>query len=235
MYEGNYNKTKVKMFIKLLGNIQGLRILDYGGGAGYMSVLMALMDAEVILVDAEENALKTAEYYASLKGVKNKIKTIKADTITEDLMNEQFDIVIAKDVIEHIHRDLEFVENISRCVKEGGKLILSTQNKFSLNYLIEGTAYKLFRPSRKWMGWDRTHIRFYTPFSLRKILNSNGFTSLSYSGVYIFPYYIINLLTAGKIKIELSFLKHFDLLLGHIFPFNRIGWNIIIRATRRST
>ena len=63
-------------------------------------------------------------------------------------------------------------EDLFNLLKDGGKLILTTQNSFSLNFLIEGTYNKIKNPNKKWLGWDRTHIRFYTPNKLRKFASN---------------------------------------------------------------
>lgn len=230
MYEDSYNKTKVILFERLLGDVAGQRILDYGGGAGFMSVSLAKKGAQVVLVDAAANALKTAQYYATKVGVIKELTTIRSDTVPEELMKSQFDIVIAKDVIEHVYQDKQFIQDLNKCLKDSGKLLVSTQNSFSLNYLIEGTAFRIFKPHRKWMGWDKTHLRFYTPGLLTAICKDKGFNVTRYASVYIIPYKILRFFTIGKLKWELTFFKFFDLWFGTLFPFNRIGWNIIIEA-----
>ena len=57
-----YNKTKFTLFRRLAGDVQGKKVLDYGGGAGIMAIPYAQDGAEVILVDAESNALNTAMF-----------------------------------------------------------------------------------------------------------------------------------------------------------------------------
>jgi hypothetical protein len=68
MYSDAYNETKATLYIRLLGDVTGLRVLDYGGGAGFMSVSLAKRGAGVVLVDAEEGGPRTAKYYAQREG-----------------------------------------------------------------------------------------------------------------------------------------------------------------------
>ena len=79
----------------------------------------------------------------------------------------KLDLVCAIDIIEHIENHLLFLKNMNRHLKKGGLLIINTQNALSLNYLIQGVPRRL-RGDKKWMGWDPTHVRFYTPKSLRE-------------------------------------------------------------------
>jgi len=230
-----YNRTKFAMFADLAGDVRGKRILDYGGGAGILAIPYAKAGAQVVIVDAEANALRTAEYYAKVEGVAERVRTIRSDTFPVALKRERFDIVIAKDIVEHIAEDEQFIRDLSACQVPGGMLILSTQNSRSLNYLIEGGYQRFWKGNRNWLGWDRTHVRFYTPASLRRKLGQAGYTARRWAGVFIVPYDLPSWLLLLKRRIELPMLHHVDLVLGRWFPFNRLGWNVIVAATRDET
>lgn len=218
--------------LTLAGQVRGLRILDYGGGAGYMAVPLALAGADVTIVDAESNGLETARYYAELKQVSEKVTTLQNERVPKHLKGGNFDLVIAKDIIEHIEDDNAFLNDLYACTKRRGSLILSTQNSFSMNYLIEGSynRYRVGNPN--WCGWDETHLRFYTPRSLRRKLLSAGYRPNRWASVYIVPYNILTWLSLLRFQVDLPALRYIDLTLGRIFPLNRTGWNMIVRATR---
>jgi len=165
-----FNRTKFRQFWSLAGAVKGKKILDYGGGAGVMSIPLAQEGADVLLVDAEANALRTARYYAEKKLVTNNIRTIHSESLPESLGKERFDVIIAKDVIEHIEDDRKFLKDLANCQDKGGVLLLSTQNRISLNYLLEGSYQKYWRRNIDWFGWDQTHLRFYTSWDLKKKL-----------------------------------------------------------------
>jgi 2-polyprenyl-6-hydroxyphenyl methylase/3-demethylubiquinone-9 3-methyltransferase len=230
-----YNRTKFTVFAALAGDVRGKRILDYGGGAGILAIPYAKAGADIVIVDVEANALRTAEYYAKVEGVGPRVRTILADSFPDALKQERFDIVIAKDIVEHIEQDEQFIRNLAECQAPGGLLLLSTQNRCSLNYLIEGGYQRFWRRNRNWLGWDRTHVRFYTPASLRRKLGRAGYTTLRWAGVFVVPYDLLSWLFLLKRRIELPALHYVDLTLGRWFPFNRLGWNVIVAATRDSS
>src|SRR5437016_1270513 len=152
-----YNLTKVHLFERRLGDdLAGKRVLDYGGGAGFMAVRCAERGAQVTLVDAAPTALETATLLATKRGDKN------------------------------------------------------------------------------WFGWDPTHLRFYTPRSLRWLFRRAGYVPRHWSGVYIIPYNIVSWFLLGRRRIELDALHKFDLWFGHLFPFNRLGWNVVVEGVRSS-
>lgn len=229
-----YNRTKVTLLERLLGrDLQGRRVLDYGGGAGFVAVRCAQRGARVTLVDAEANALATAQLLAQQRGVTDRVELLQADEFPRELATRRFDIVIVKDVVEHLPDDVEVLWRLGRCQEPGGRLLLSTQSRLSLNYLIEGTYRRRWCGETDWCGWDPTHLRFYTPRSLRMRLAAAGYVARRWAGLYIIPYDILSWLVLLKRNIVLEGLHHFDLWFGRTFPFNRLGWNVMVEAERR--
>jgi 2-polyprenyl-6-hydroxyphenyl methylase/3-demethylubiquinone-9 3-methyltransferase len=228
-----YNRTKLALFTELVGDVRGKRILDYGGGAGITAIPYAKAGADVLVVDAERNALRTAEFYAQREGVLDHVFTLHSETFPPALKRDRFDVVLAKDVVEHIEDDEQFLRDLSALQGPGGRLVLSTQNCRSLNYLVEGTYQRWWRGNRQWMGWDKTHVRFYTPNRLRRSLERAGYEVQQWAAVMLVPYNIISWLSLLRFDVEFPALHRLDLLLGRSFPFNRLGWNVIVSATRK--
>jgi 2-polyprenyl-3-methyl-5-hydroxy-6-metoxy-1,4-benzoquinol methylase len=113
-YKNPFDCTKVKIFESLLhGSLKGKIVLDYGGGAGFMFILCAKKEARVILVDAEENALLTAKLYAKISGVLDQIEFIRSEVFPQELKKRRFDIILSKDIVEHIDNDKEFLRNLA--------------------------------------------------------------------------------------------------------------------------
>ena len=230
-----YNLTKVRLFERRLGDdLAGKRVLDYGGGAGFMAVRCAERGAQVTLVDAEPTALETAKLLATKRGVEDQIRTICSERFPRELFAQRFEVVILKDVVEHIPDDVALLRSLARCQDTGGRLLLSTHNTWSLNFLVEGTYNRWWRGDKNWFGWDPTHLRFYTPRSLRRLFRRAGYVTRHWSGVYIIPYNIVSWFLLGRRRIELDALHKLDLWFGHLFPFNRLGWNVVVEGVRSS-
>lgn len=230
--ERPFNKTKQRLLLSLAGDLHGKRVLDYGGGAGYMAIPLAAAGADVTIVDAEANGLKTARYYAEREGLGDRVRTIHSVSVPEELKGQAFDLVMAKDIVEHIEDDEGFLGDLADCQSKGGRIVLSTQSSFSLTYLIESSYNKYRVGNPNWCGWDPTHLRFYTPKSLRRKLGAAGYEARQWAGVYIIPYDIVQWATLLKLRVELPWLRHFDLTLGRLFPFNQMGWNVVVGAEK---
>jgi 2-polyprenyl-6-hydroxyphenyl methylase/3-demethylubiquinone-9 3-methyltransferase len=229
-YNSIYNSRNIERLISIAPN-EPVTILDYGGGCGMLSVNLAKMKHEVTLVDASEFAVKTAKYFAKQEGVILEAKT--ANSISDAELNKKFDLIYAKDLIEHVQDDINLVHEFANALKPGGLLVLTTQNSLSLNYLIEAGLRKLFKPKEKWMGWDRTHLRFYTPRKLTILIESCSLSLEYFESAYIFPYKLLSRIIPSIDPHKHSIFFKFDKLLSKYKMFSKAGWNIMVVARKK--
>jgi len=223
-HEGLYNRVKNSLILSMLPqDMKGLKVLDYGCGCGLFSIACAKRGAMVTGIDASGYAIASAKLYASREGVPNRCNFV----VSTEGQGSEYDLVLAKDVIEHMQDDLRFVRTVGDMLKPNGQFVVSTQNAWSLNYVLEGAYERFWCGNRSWMGWDPTHIRFYSPMSLKKVVAVGGLTIERWASMYIVPYDILSWLFLLRKSVTLSSLRFVDYLLGKIFPFNRVGWAII--------
>ena len=225
MYEDVYNRENLNRIIHEIDSQETLKILDYGGGVGIISVRLAMAGHKVVLVDAAQKALNSARYYAEKESVL--ITTVCCDRI-DVFSDEEFDIIIAKDLIEHVVDDEEMVCAFFKKLKTGGKLILTTQNSISPNYVLEGGVRKIIHPKTRWLGWDRTHVRFYTPRSLLRLSLKAGFNSTTFKPAYIFPYKLFAILLPWFNSSRENLLYKVDVFLRKLPFLKKFGWNIMM-------
>lgn len=235
-YKTLYYKKKVE---EILNHLKGYdfkrkRVLDLGCAGGFIAVLLAKKGAIVVGVDKSKTSVKAAKLYAKLQNVKDRCEFYE-DDVSIFNKKKDFDIVICKDIIEHIKNDINFLKHINSLLKKQGKLIISTQNSLSFNYYIEGTIRKMLFKEKDWKGWDPTHYRFYNPKILKNRLSKAGFYNFKFSSSYFIPYLIIS---RGIFGIDLKSRKVWKIFtfiedcLGKIFPFDRTGWSITISANK---
>lgn len=229
-----YSRIKNRFIKELIGDPGGRRVLDYGCGAGMFTVWAAASGAAAVTgVDAEESVLHTARYHARIQGVKTRCRFILSERFPQADRQRPFDVIVLKDVIEHIPDDGGLLADAVHCLARGGALVLSTQNAFSLNYLIEGGFHRGILKNKGWFGWDPTHVRFYTPFGLRKKLMRAGLRCTAWRSVYLIPYKLPAPAGSKRRFIHLDPLSLMDRMLGPVPPFNRLGWNLIVKAEKR--
>jgi len=226
-----YSRIKNAFVSELLGDLRGKRFLDYGCGGGLFTVYAAKQGAaEVVGVDAEETAVETARYYARTEKVGPICRFLVSEEFPAVFSANRFDVILMKDVIEHVPDDEGLLRRVANAIAPRGRLVLSTQNSLSLNFLIQGTYNRVLLGNKNWLGWDETHLRFYTSMSLSEKLNSAGFTARDWRSVYLIPYKLPPVPGSKKKFTRIDVLSRIDWLLGGVFPYNRLGWNIIVKA-----
>jgi 2-polyprenyl-3-methyl-5-hydroxy-6-metoxy-1,4-benzoquinol methylase len=161
-----------KRFRNILPKNKEAKILDIACGTGhFLSFLQGegYMNAQGI--DFSEEQIEIAK----IRGVKN-IK--KADLFEYLPLNyEAFDVIVAKDIIEHLRREevLEFLDLIYDSLIEGGKVILPTVN-----------ARSLFGAGIVFI--DLTHEIGFTPESLSQVLRVCNFKDVRVYGEKPIPH-----------------------------------------------
>lgn len=91
----------------------------------------------------------------------------------------QFDAVIASEVIEHVLHPDEFLKQIVNVLKPGGRLLLTTQNSNAIHYRLRMLVGK-FR-------WDPTHLRLYSKPELMQEIEGSGLKITKMKGIPINP------------------------------------------------
>lgn len=104
---------------------KGLKILDIGCGGGLVCEPLSRLGGTITGIDADPQAVKTAQRHAEDSDLKIKYIGGKA----EDIKKETFDIVLALEIIEHVTDAEEFIKTCALLCKPGGLIILSTLNK----------------------------------------------------------------------------------------------------------
>jgi ubiquinone/menaquinone biosynthesis C-methylase UbiE len=184
-YELNYHKLEenywwfqsrreiVFRLIKKMNLSKDARILEVGcSGGPLISLLKNENFQNVFGIDISENAIEVCKE----RGVNN---TFVMDALNLKFGNEEFDLIIASDILEHIEDDFSALIEWNRVLKTNGKLIVFVPAFNSL-----------------WSHHDEInhHYRRYTKTMLLKRLRNNGFNpdySSYWNFTLFFPSFII--------------------------------------------
>jgi 2-polyprenyl-6-hydroxyphenyl methylase/3-demethylubiquinone-9 3-methyltransferase len=164
---------------KKLDSMKGLCILDIGCGGGLLAEPLARLGAVVTGVDPSETNIQAAKQHADQSGLTIDYRCTTAEALAA--AGEEFDIVLAMEVVEHVADAPLFVESCAAMVKPGGLMIAATLNRTlkSFALAIIGAEYIL-----RWLPvgshrWDK----FVTPNELEIAMELGGLRVTASQGV----------------------------------------------------
>lgn len=163
--------------------LAGLRLLDIGCGGGLVSEPMARLGAAVTGADAGERNIGVASLHAAEAGVSVDYRCTSAEALAA--AGEQFDVVLALEVVEHV-ADLEgFLAACAQMVKPGGLLIAATLNRTPKSFAlgIVAAEYILRWVPRGTHDWKK----FLKPHELAGGLRHGGLALKEVAGVSYDP------------------------------------------------
>lgn len=99
------------------------RVLEIGTGSGYGVEKIAPVAERFITIDKHIPAIELIEGYDNVEFRQMSVPPL------EGIEDESVDCVISFQVIEHIKRDREFVREVYRVLKKGGRFVVSTPNR----------------------------------------------------------------------------------------------------------
>lgn len=111
-----------KFYWSRIGNVESLKILDFGCGNGWLSILLAKRGADVWGIDISEELIKQANQSADKEGLSGNI--VFQEMPAEALIFEDnfFNLILGSAILHHT--DIKpALENIYRVLKKGGRAI----------------------------------------------------------------------------------------------------------------
>jgi ubiquinone/menaquinone biosynthesis C-methylase UbiE len=165
-------------------------VLEIGTGTGYGIKVISEKAKKFVTIDkyVSEAARNLGQKYKNVEFLQMTVPSLTG------IADESFDFVITFQVIEHIEDDHEFLKEINRVLKKGGKLIVTTPNK------------KMSITRNPW------HVREYSVSELKDIM-AKYFSKVQSKGVYgnkkIMDYYEANKASVAKItRFDIFDLQH---------------------------
>jgi 2-polyprenyl-3-methyl-5-hydroxy-6-metoxy-1,4-benzoquinol methylase len=153
--------------IKFTGENQ--RILDVGCGFGALGEELKKRGNYAVGLDVSQYAINIAK-----KRIDEAYLTDVTQVETVPLsQEEQFDLIIFADILEHVYNPLQLLKDYRPYLKSTGHIIVSVPNIASWPVRL-GLLFGRFEYKESGI-LDKTHIRFFTKKSAKKLIDDAGY------------------------------------------------------------
>jgi 2-polyprenyl-3-methyl-5-hydroxy-6-metoxy-1,4-benzoquinol methylase len=104
------------------------------------------------------------------------------DAVAAQIPENFFDLVVCNDVIEHLPDADAFIESIRTKMVRGGHIVASIPNMRHWEVLWQLLVHRDWKYGAEGI-LDRTHLRFFTEKSMRRLFEEGGFEVLFQDGI----------------------------------------------------
>ena len=147
----------------------GSRVLDVGCASGYLGQQLSKRHCTVDGIEVNREAAAVARGSGAYRAVYD----IDLDDAAGNMPNEQFDVVLCADVLEHLRDPQRTLFRLRSLVASTGFLLVSLPNV--AHFTTRGRLLVgRFEYSTRGI-LDRTHLHLYTYASARDLLQTAGF------------------------------------------------------------
>lgn len=107
--------------MRMVGNVNGLRVLDYGCGTGQLGIYLAMLGAEISGFDLSPKGVEAANWAAHRYGLNCSFQTMDAEDL--DYPDRYFDLVIGFGVLHHVIKYPRSALQLHRILKPQGRAV----------------------------------------------------------------------------------------------------------------
>ena len=145
-------------------------VLDIGAGEGFFAAELAANGNRVTGIDNRLSPVETARFERYFSA------DLEAGigSVIRQLEGQRFDRVLLLDVLEHLRRPEQILRQAHEVLKREGLLIVSLPNIANI-YVRLTLLFGRFNYSERGL-LDKTHVRFFTRKTARRLLESNGYS-----------------------------------------------------------
>lgn len=180
--DNNFTYRKIIDVLKEEINNRDIDILDYGCGAGTISLYLGKKRFNVFGVDISKIAIDKCNESSKIMSLENFVLF----SLVPKKFTKKFDVIICSEVIEHVKDDIKLIKQLHKLLKVDGKLILSTPS-------INAPLYRLGLAKK--FDDKVGHLRRYESKSLQNIIQKSGFKitkillteGIVRNSLYLFP------------------------------------------------
>ncbi len=202
-----------------LGAGQGRRLLDVGAADGLLSRLLTDAGWRVTGIEADPARAEAGRAYCEHMVVSDLDRGVPE-------FEAPFDAIVYGDVLEHLVDPLRTVVGLNRWLAPGGRVVVSVPNVAHLVIRLSLLFGRFDYFDRGIL--DRTHLRFFTDRSLRRLLGAAGLVVVRRTATALPLYQVAPVTWHGRV---LDAVHAVSAALSRTFP-RLLGYQFVVVAER---
>lgn len=196
-HQRRLNST-LELIERVVDSTSTFRLLDLGCGQGHFTkkIKEKFVNAEISGADYSLSAIEFASNNSK------EIDYIVADAYCLPYVDEYFDVIVCNNIWEHVADPLCLLRQISKKMKRGGHIIVSTPSRFRLGNIVR------LMSGKDVVFMSNNHVTEYTIGQVYEQLAYGGFVNINHISPAIESDSNLDKVEL-KIKIAVLFLRHF--------------------------
>ena len=235
-----HRRLSFAYLMRYIPDMNGLRVLDAGGGNGHASLPIAQAGASVDVVDRSYAMLHDLKTTADASGVEDRITAHETDirSIRELFEPETFDLLLCHNVLHYNPAWEELLISMIAPLKAGGVLSLVVRNWYAEPYRIDVNTHSaealpaLLERTRGPSKVFDADVLFFTATFLQEWLQKQGFEVLGDYGLLCRPDEATEVEGAGGEQLLLAKLQALETAMGERVPYKHTARYLQIIARK---
>jgi len=179
--------------------VNGLKVLEVGGGSGRDSAELARRGALVTVLDYSPESLKIVQRLRV--GLEDRLSLVRGDALRAPFADGSFDLVFHQGLAEHFRDPLPLLRENWRLVRNGGYCLCDVPQTFHLYTVVK---HILIAMDRWFAGWETQ----FTMSQLKRARMDAGFTPVYAYGDWMRPNLLYRIVREIGLKIGLELPKY---------------------------
>ena len=196
-----------------VGAGHGRRLLDVGAADGLLSRAFSDAGWRVTGLEADPALAEAGRAYCERMVVTDLDREVPE-------LDTEYDVIVYGDVLEHLVDPLRIVHGLNRWLAPGGRVVISVPNVAHLLIRLSLLMGRFDYFDRGIL--DRTHLRFFTDRSLRRLLAAAGLVIVQRTATAVPLYQVTPAAWHGRVlaaihALSAAFSRTFPRLFGYQF------------------
>jgi 2-polyprenyl-3-methyl-5-hydroxy-6-metoxy-1,4-benzoquinol methylase len=171
-------ESRLKKCVRIIDRLSPGRMLDIGCSTGDWSAHWQSQGWQCAGIDIDRAHVEIASH----RGIDARYCDLNRDPLPFE--DQSFDLIFAGEVIEHLVDTDAFLQELHRCLRPGGSVLITTPNLAS----FENRLRLVLGIYPIWLNYNLAgsgHVRAYTPGILKKQLRDHGFRITRHKGNWV--------------------------------------------------